>query len=47
MKFNEGTSWPVQVGHGCFACGLGKIAFDKYANHRELTEEEKEEANEQ
>jgi len=47
VKFNEGTSWPVQVGHGCFACGLGKIAFDKYANHRELTEEEKEEANEQ
>jgi quinone-reactive Ni/Fe-hydrogenase small subunit len=46
VKFNEGTSWPVQAGHGCFACGKGKIAFDLYANHRELTEEEIEEANE-
>ncbi len=36
VKFNEGTSWPVQVGHGCFACGAGKIAFDKYANNRKL-----------
>ena len=40
VKFNEGTSWPVQAGHGCFACGAGKIAFDKYANHRPLEEEE-------
>ena len=40
VKFNEGTSWPVQAGHGCFACGQGKIAFDKYANHRPLEEEE-------
>lgn len=39
VKFNEGTSWPVQVGHGCFACGQGKIAFDKYANNRMLEEE--------
>jgi quinone-reactive Ni/Fe-hydrogenase small subunit len=46
VKFNEGTSWPVQAGHGCFACGKGKIAFDLYANHRELEEEEKEKANE-
>ncbi|MCK9374490.1 MAG: hydrogenase small subunit, partial [Sulfuricurvum sp.] len=38
VKFNEGTSWPVQVGHGCFGCGAGKIAFDEYANHRELKE---------
>ncbi len=38
VKFNEGTSWPVQVGHGCFGCGQGKIAFDDYANHRELKE---------
>ncbi|HEX5711113.1 MAG TPA: hydrogenase small subunit [Sulfuricurvum sp.] len=38
VKFNEGTSWPVQVGHGCFGCGQGKIAFDEYANHRELKE---------
>jgi len=41
VKFNEGTSWPVQAGHGCFACGAGKIAFDKYANHRPLEEEDK------
>ena len=40
VKFNEGTSWPVQAGHGCFACGAGKIAFDKYANHRPLEEED-------
>lgn len=39
VKFNEGTSWPVQAGHGCFACGAGKIAFDHYANHRPLTKE--------
>lgn len=39
VKFNEGTSWPVQAGHGCFACGAGKIAFDEYANHRPLTKE--------
>jgi quinone-reactive Ni/Fe-hydrogenase small subunit len=47
VKFNEGTSWPVQAGHGCFACGQGKIAFDKYANHRELEEEEEEPVSEQ
>ena len=40
VKFNDGTSWPVQVGHGCFACGQGKIAFDKYANNRMIEEEE-------
>ncbi|MDP3300402.1 MAG: hydrogenase small subunit [Sulfuricurvum sp.] len=39
VKFNEGTSWPVQAGHGCFACGAGKIAFDQYANHRPLAKE--------
>jgi len=43
VKFNEGTSWPVQVGHGCFACGEGRIAFDKYANNRPLPEGEGEE----
>jgi len=42
VKFNEGTSWPVQAGHGCFACGAGKIAFDKYANHRPLEDEDEE-----
>lgn len=36
VKFNEGTSWPVQAGHGCFGCGEGKIAFDRYANNRML-----------
>lgn len=38
VKFNEGTSWPVQAGHGCFGCGQGKIAFDQYANERVLKE---------
>lgn len=38
VKFNEGTSWPVQAGHGCFGCGQGKIAFDEYANQRPLQE---------
>ncbi|WP_415407575.1 hydrogenase small subunit [Sulfurovum sp. CS9] len=42
VKFNEGTSWPVQAGHGCIACGQGKIAFDKYANTRRVEEEENE-----
>ncbi len=40
VKFNEGTSWPVQVGHGCIGCGEGKIAFDKYANNRMIEDEE-------
>ncbi|MGB5964701.1 MAG: hydrogenase small subunit, partial [Sulfurimonadaceae bacterium] len=39
VRFNEGTNWPVGVGHGCFACGEGKIAFDKYANNRPIEEE--------
>jgi len=39
VKFNEGTSWPVQAGHGCIACGEGKVAFDLYANERPLEEE--------
>ncbi|MEA3419528.1 MAG: hydrogenase small subunit [Campylobacterota bacterium] len=42
VRFNEGTNWPVGVGHGCFACGEGKIAFDKYANNRMLEEEQNE-----
>ena len=41
VKFNEGTSWPVQAGHGCFGCALGKIAFDHLANHREVDDETK------
>lgn len=36
VKFNEGTSWPVQVGHGCIACGKGKVAFDELANNRKV-----------
>jgi len=39
VKFNEGTSWPVQAGHGCFGCALGKLAFDHLANHREVDDE--------
>lgn len=38
VKFNDGTSWPVQAGHGCIACGEGKIAFDRYANERPIEE---------
>lgn len=35
MKFNSGTSWPVQAGHGCMACTeLG--FFDKYASERKI-----------
>lgn len=40
VKFNDGISWPVQAGHGCFACGLGKVAFDKYATNRMIEEDE-------
>jgi quinone-reactive Ni/Fe-hydrogenase small subunit len=33
MKFNSGTSWPVQAGHGCMGCTeLGFV--DKFANER-------------
>jgi quinone-reactive Ni/Fe-hydrogenase small subunit len=40
MKFNGGTSWPVQAGHGCMGCTeLG--FFDKFANERKYVEEEK------
>ncbi|WP_373004274.1 hydrogenase small subunit, partial [Sulfurimonas sp.] len=30
MKFNGGTSWPVQAGHGCMGC-VEKGFFDKFA----------------
>lgn len=33
VKFNKGTSWPVQGGHGCMAC-VEKGFFDKYADER-------------
>ena len=38
MKFNQGTSWPVQAGHGCMGC-VETGFFDKYANERKLEEE--------
>ncbi|MBU1658931.1 hydrogenase small subunit [bacterium] len=38
MKFNSGTSWPVQAGHGCMGCTeIG--FFDKFANERKYVEE--------
>lgn len=39
MKFNMGTSWPVQAGHGCMACTEVDF-FDKYANERVVKDEE-------
>ncbi|QSZ41973.1 hydrogenase small subunit [Sulfurimonas aquatica] len=40
MKFNGGTSWPVQAGHGCMGCTeLGFV--DKFANERKYEDEEK------
>jgi len=33
MKFNQGTSWPVQAGHGCMGC-VEMGFFDKLANER-------------
>ncbi len=44
MKFNKGTSWPVQAGHGCMGC-VEKGFFDKFANERVYKEEEKNEKN--
>jgi len=42
MKFNQGTSWPVQAGHGCMGCTeMGFV--DKFANERKYVEEEKDE----
>ena len=39
MKFNSGTSWPVQAGHGCMGCvEMGFI--DKFASERKYVEEE-------
>ena len=39
MKFNQGTSWPVQAGHGCMACTeMGFV--DKFANERKIEDEE-------
>ncbi|WP_373035958.1 hydrogenase small subunit [Sulfurimonas sp.] len=38
MKFNGGTSWPVQAGHGCMGCTEMGF-FDKFANERKYEEE--------
>ncbi|WP_373030479.1 hydrogenase small subunit, partial [Sulfurovum sp.] len=39
LKFNQGTSWPVQGGHGCMGC-VEKGFFDKLANERTIEEKE-------
>ncbi len=39
MKFNQGTSWPIQAGHGCMGC-VEMGFFDKYAHERKIDEEE-------
>ncbi|MFT7859677.1 MAG: hydrogenase small subunit [Sulfurimonas sp.] len=38
MKFNGGTSWPVQAGHGCMGCVEAGF-FDKFATERKYEEE--------
>ena len=38
MKFNAGTSWPVQAGHGCMGCVEPQF-FDKYATERKYEDE--------
>lgn len=40
MKFNAGTSWPVQAGHGCMGCVEAGF-IDKFANERKYVEEER------
>jgi len=37
MKFNQGTSWPVQGGHGCMGCVEAKF-FDRLATERKIEE---------
>ncbi|MCH9814153.1 MAG: hydrogenase small subunit [Epsilonproteobacteria bacterium] len=39
MKFNKGTSWPVQAGHGCMGC-VEVGFFDKFADERKVEEGE-------
>ncbi|MCK4738120.1 MAG: hydrogenase small subunit, partial [Sulfurimonas sp.] len=39
IKFNAGTSWPVQAGHGCMGCTEMGF-FDKYANERKVEDEQ-------
>ncbi|QOP41361.1 hydrogenase small subunit [Sulfurimonas marina] len=43
MKFNGGTSWPVQAGHGCMGCVEAGF-FDKFANERKYEEEVEDES---
>ena len=45
MKFNQGTSWPVQAGHGCMGCTEAKF-FDKFANERVYVQEKEENVDE-
>lgn len=40
MKFNSGTSWPIQAGHGCIGC-VESGFFDKFADERKYEEDEK------
>ena len=42
MKFNQGTSWPIQAGHGCMGC-VEMGFFDKYATERKIDEEKTDE----
>ncbi len=43
MKFNGGTSWPVQAGHGCMGCT--EVGFvDKFANERKYEADEESES---
>ena len=35
MKFNAGTSWPVQAGHGCIGCVEAGF-IDKFADERKI-----------
>ena len=39
LKFNQGTSWPVQGGHGCMGC-VEKGFFDSLATERKIEEKE-------
>jgi quinone-reactive Ni/Fe-hydrogenase small subunit len=39
MKFNGGTSWPVQAGHGCMGCVEAGF-IDKFASERKYEEDE-------
>ena len=36
IRYNEGTSWPVQAGHGCVGCGLPNFWDDMTPFYRRL-----------